>query len=127
MATDIGFSGMHNSQAIREPYRYYNNQGQLGMASTVMLGQPPQVNGTRLTLSSYLVNISLGDSRTVRLRKVDVGGVDDDTKTFFSKILQPGESFVLPVVVLKGLQELRGLCIEAPDEVNFFINYKEEI
>lgn len=123
----IGFTGMHNSQAIREPYRYFNNQGQLAMSSTLMLGTPPQVTGTRLTLSSYMVNINLGVARTVRLRKVDVGGVDDDTKTFFSTVLQPGETFVLPTIVLKGMQEIRGICLEATDEVNFFINYKEEI
>lgn len=120
------YTGVHDSQAVRENFTYENTSGQLGTASTTMLAGPTPLNGTRITLSVFLLNTNASQTRWVALRLVPSGGNDDITEDFFYKVLQPKETLVLPLMIVKGGQTLKGYA-EASGEVNFYINYKEEL
>jgi hypothetical protein len=126
MANSTGYTGWHNSQLTRENFIYNNVSGQLGIASTVMLTGPVQMNGTRVTLSAYILNTHPSLNRTVTLRLVPMGGNDSMEEDFFYKDMAPKETLILPLIIIKGGQILKGLA-EAGSTVNFFINYKEEL
>lgn len=120
-----GYTGVADSQANRENYIYANTGiVSIGTTSTVLLDGPPQDTGIRITLSTYFYN-GAGSNRTFQLRILPDGGVDDTTKNFFNKLMTPGESFLLPSIVLKGDQTLK--AIADGTGVQAFCNYKQEI
>lgn len=126
MASIPQYTGVVDSQSLRENFSYGNAQGQLGTASTMVLQGPPQFNGTRVCLSFYVHNTNLTTPRACTLRLVPDGGPDDATTNFFYRGLQPQETFILPLILVKGLQSIKGFS-DVSGEVNFFVTYKQEM
>ena len=123
----MGYTGVHNSQRTRENFTYANVSGRLGTTSTTMLASPTAITtGTRVTLSAYILNTNAGSTRDLTLRLVPAAGADDASEDFFFKVLQPKETLILPLLIVKGGQTLKGFS-DALNEVNFYINYKEEL
>ena len=127
MASNPGYTGVNNSQLVRENFVYENERGRLGSTSTLMLNGPGPINGTRVTLSAYIHNTNVSQVRTFTLRMTLKDDSDDNVSSdFFYRALQPKEVFILPLIIVKGTERLKGFA-DVTDEVNFNISYKEEI
>jgi hypothetical protein len=110
---------------VQDNHTSHSAQGTLTNASAAILTAG---DDEVLTIDSIFLTEYSGNARTVTLRHVDSGDVDDGTANFMTDLaLAPKETFHLegPIVLTDGAA-LKALA-SANTSVNYLISYRKEV